>query len=151
MDTYSLIVVSDETAPVRRFEVRKDLVKRAAWGGGAVVVLLLALLVDYVRVRVDNSELDGLRAETIERRAQVQEFQATLEDVDSKLARLQEFERKVRTIANLPGAAASGGEDVTAVGQRDEAHGAFERAIACEERGGAQTDAGELLERLVKR
>jgi murein DD-endopeptidase MepM/ murein hydrolase activator NlpD len=117
MDTYSLIVVSDETAPVRRFEVRKDLVKRAIWGSGAVAALLLVLLVDYVRVRVDNSELDGLRAETIERRAQVAEFQETLEQVDGKLARLQEFERKVRTIANLPGATASGGEEVTAVGQ----------------------------------
>ena len=118
MDTYSLIVVSDETAPVRRFEIRKDLVKRAMWGGGTVAVLLLGLLVDYVRVRVDNSELDGLRVETIERRAQVEEFQETLDQVDGKLARLQEFERKVRTIANLPGATASGGEEVTAVGQR---------------------------------
>jgi murein DD-endopeptidase MepM/ murein hydrolase activator NlpD len=142
MDTYSLIVVSDETAPVRRFEVRKDLVKRAMWGGGAVAVLLLGFLVDYVRVRVDNSELDGLRAETIERRAQVAEFQETLEQVDGKLARLQEFERKVRTIANLPGATASGGEEVTAVGQRPD-EGASDASRRGE--GGLDDATGEEL------
>jgi murein DD-endopeptidase MepM/ murein hydrolase activator NlpD len=67
---------------------------------------------DYVRVRIDNAELEGLRAETIERRAQVAAFQEQLQNVDSKLSRLQEFERKVRIIANLPGSAGTGGDDV---------------------------------------
>ena len=111
MDTYSLIVVSDETSPVRRFEVRKDWLRRGAWLGGIAAVLLVGLFVDYVRVRVDNQELEGLRAETLERRAQVAAFQEQLQDVDGKLSRLQEFERKVRIIANLPGSAAAGGGD----------------------------------------
>jgi len=119
MDTFSLIVVSDETSPVRRYEVRKILVKRGLWAAGAIGVLLLALFVDYVRVRVDNRELDGLRAETIERRAQVEAFQQRMQAVDGQLSRLQELERKVRIIANLPGAAGTGGEDVTAVGGDD--------------------------------
>jgi murein DD-endopeptidase MepM/ murein hydrolase activator NlpD len=119
MDKYSLIVVSDETSPVRRFEIRKDLVRRSVWAAGVSAVLLLGLFVDYVRVRVDNRELDGLRKETIERRQQVAEFQAKLEVVDEHLAKLQEFERKVRIIANLPGSAASGGADITAVAPGD--------------------------------
>jgi hypothetical protein len=118
MDTFSLIVVTDETAPVRRFEFRKILVKRGLWGAGIFAFLFLALCVDYVRVRLDNRELDGLRAETIERRAQVTAFQGTLHSVDAQLARLQEFERKVRIIANLPGSAGTGGEEITAVGNR---------------------------------
>jgi murein DD-endopeptidase MepM/ murein hydrolase activator NlpD len=118
MDTFSLIVVSDETAPVRRFEIRKIFVKRGLWGAGVLAFLLLALCADYVRVRVDNRELNGLRAETIERREQVAAFQDTLQFVDAQLARLQEFERKVRIIANLPGSAGTGGEEITAVGNR---------------------------------
>ena len=51
MDTFSLIVVSDETSPVRRFELRKDLLKRGAVLGVLAVVLLLGLMVDYVRMR----------------------------------------------------------------------------------------------------
>jgi murein DD-endopeptidase MepM/ murein hydrolase activator NlpD len=116
MDTFSLIVVSDETSPVRRFEIRKILVKRGIWAAGVVAFLLLALFVDYVRMRVDNRELEGLRQETIERREQVAEFQSHLETVDGQLSRLQEFERKVRIIANLPGSAGTGGEEVTAAG-----------------------------------
>jgi murein DD-endopeptidase MepM/ murein hydrolase activator NlpD len=113
MDKYSLIVVSDETSPVRRFEIRKDFVRRSVWGAALLAVLLVGLIADYVRVRADNRELDGLRTETIERREQVAEFQARLETVDDRLAQLQEFERKVRIIANLPGSAGAGGTEVT--------------------------------------
>ncbi len=115
MDTFSLIVVSDETSPVRRYEIRKDLLKRSVVGAGLAAVLLLALFADYVRVRIDNAELEGLRAETIDRRAQVAAFQLRLQSVDGKLSRLQEFERKVRIIANLPGSAGIGGDDVREV------------------------------------
>jgi len=115
MDKFSLIVVSDETQPVRRFEVRKVMVKRAVAAAGVFVLAILALSVDYVRMRIDNRELDSLRSETIERRAQVAEFEKRLGDVDGNLAKLTELERKIRIIANLPGSSAAGGEDVTAV------------------------------------
>jgi murein DD-endopeptidase MepM/ murein hydrolase activator NlpD len=115
MDKFSLIVVSDETQPVRRFELRKVLLKRAIAGAGVFVLALVALSVDYVRMRIDNRELDGLRTETIERRAQVAEFEKRLGSVDGNLAKLTELERKIRIIANLPGSSAAGGEDVTAV------------------------------------
>ena len=116
MDRFSLIVVSDETSPVRRFEIRKITVKRAVIGAGVAALVGLGVAIDYVRVRIDNSELGALRAETSARRAQVAEFQRKLEGVDVKLSQLQEFERKVRIIANLPGSAATGGAEITAVG-----------------------------------
>jgi biotin carboxyl carrier protein len=116
MDTLSLIVVSDETSPVRRFELRKQLLKRAAIGAGIFVFVLLALSVDYVRLRIDNRELASLREETRQRREQVAAFEKAMSQVDGTLSKVQEFERKVRIIANLPGSAASGGEEVTAVG-----------------------------------
>jgi len=116
MDRYSIIVVAEETAPVRRFEVRKDLVRRLAWCAGGAALLLLAFLGDYIRVRVAYPELEKLRVEVADQQAQIESFDATLDGVRSKLAAIGEFERKVRIIANLPGAAATGGEDVTEVG-----------------------------------
>ena len=116
MDKYSLIVVSDETSPVRRYEIRKDLVRNGVIGSAVAVLILLGLVVDYVRVRIDNIELDGLRRETIERREQVAGFEEKLKGVDERLATLLEFERKVRIIANLPGSAGTGGAEITAVG-----------------------------------
>ena len=116
MERYSLIVVTDETAPIRRFDVRKDIVRRAIWGAAIAACLVVIGLVDYVRVRIDHVELEALRAETAQQQAQIESFDETLSDVEAKLARLRNFERKVRIIANLPGSVATGGEEVTAVG-----------------------------------
>jgi len=115
MDTLSVIVVSDETSPVRRFSLPKVMIKRAAIGAGIFAVTLLGLGIDYVRLRVDNHELASLRKETVEHRAQVAAFEKKMGEVDGRLEKISELERKVRIIANLPGAAASGGEEVTPV------------------------------------
>src|SRR5262245_6558486 len=115
MDTLSLIVVSDHTKPVRRFELRKILVKRALIGAGIFAATLLGLSIDYVRLRIDNHELASLRKETTERRAQVAAFEKKMGNVDARLTKLSELERKVRIIANLPGSKAAGGEEVTPI------------------------------------
>ena len=115
MDTLSLIVVSDHTKPVRRFELPKVLLKRAAIGAGIFALTLLGLGVDYVRLRIDNHELASLRKETVAQRAQVAAFEKKMGEVDGRLAKISELERKVRIIANLPGSVASGGDEVTAI------------------------------------
>jgi murein DD-endopeptidase MepM/ murein hydrolase activator NlpD len=116
MQRYSLIVVTDETQPIRRFDVARRTLVRAAQGVGLAALLLTFGLVDYVRVRMNHAELLRLRVETAEQRAKIESFDSTVSEVESRLARLAEFERKVRTIANLPGQAATGGEDIEQVG-----------------------------------
>ena len=116
MERYSLIVMTEETAPVRRFDVRKQLVKRALVGAAIAAAMLLLGLVDYVRLRVDHGELAGLRAETAEQRAKIEAFDARVAEVRKQLESVGEFERKVRVIANLPGSVATGGADVVEVG-----------------------------------
>jgi len=116
MDSYSIIVVAEETAPVRRFEVRKDLVRKLVWAAGGLALILTACLCDYIYVRIAHAELNRLRVEVAEQQAQIDSFDATLNGVRSTLANIGEFERKVRIIANLPGSAATGGEEVAEVG-----------------------------------
>jgi len=116
MDRYSIIVVAEETAPVRRFEIRKDLVRRLVWCAGVLAMLLTVCLGDYIRVRIAHGELGRLRVEVAEQRDQIDSFDVTLSGVRSTLANIGEFERKVRIIANLPGSAATGGEEVAEVG-----------------------------------
>jgi murein DD-endopeptidase MepM/ murein hydrolase activator NlpD len=116
MDSYSIIVVAEETAPVRRFEIRKDLVRRLVWVAGGLALLLTACLADYIYVRIAHAELNRLRVEVAEQQGQIDSFDATLNGVRSTLANIGEFERKVRIIANLPGSAATGGEEVAEVG-----------------------------------
>ena len=113
MERYSLIVVSDETSPIRRFDVRKASVRRALQAAAALAVVVLLGLVDYARVRYEHPELARLRAENAEQKATIDSFDEKVAGVNSALQRIEEFERKVRIIANLPGAAAVGGEDLT--------------------------------------
>jgi murein DD-endopeptidase MepM/ murein hydrolase activator NlpD len=115
MDRYTLIVVSDDRSPVRRFEVPKILVKRIAAGAGVLALLCLLATWDYWRKWADNLELDGLRIEAAEQREQIAGFQRTLADAEAELTRVKDLERKVRIIANLPGSAAVGGAGVAEI------------------------------------
>ena len=87
MDRYSIIVVAEETAPVRRFEIRKDLVRRLTWCAGVAAVLLTVFLGDYIRVRIAQTELDQLRVEVADQRDQIESFDTTLNSVRSTLRR----------------------------------------------------------------
>jgi murein DD-endopeptidase MepM/ murein hydrolase activator NlpD len=75
-------------------------------------VIGLAGVWDYWRLRADNAELAGLRVEALEQREQIQLFRDRLEQVDNQIARVTDLERKIRIIANLPGSAGVGGDDV---------------------------------------
>ena len=116
MERLSLIVVSDETSPIRRFDVRRTVVKRAVWGAGIAAALLLVALADWVNVRIQHADLERLRAENAEQQARIDSFDAAVAEVEATLGLVKEFERKVRVIANLPGSAAAGGTDVVEVG-----------------------------------
>jgi len=113
MDRYTLIVVSDDRSPVRRLQVPKHYVKRATWVAAGLVLLGLVATWDYWRKWADNAELAGLRIEAAEQREQIARFKQSLSEVESEMARVRDLERKVRIIANLPGAAAVGGAEVT--------------------------------------
>ncbi|MEE8476110.1 MAG: M23 family metallopeptidase [Myxococcota bacterium] len=116
MERYSLIVMTGETAPVRRYEVRRDVVYRVLWALGITAALLLIGFADYVRLRVEHPELDALRIETASQAAQIDAFESRVATVGARLDQVRELERKVRIIANLPGSAGTGGAAVVEVG-----------------------------------
>ena len=113
MDSYTVMVVLDAKSPVRRFQITRSKVKRIALGALTGVLVLALGLWDYVRVRADNADLDRLRVEVAEQNEQIRDFEDTLGSVNSELAKVRELERKIRIIANLPGAAGVGGAGVT--------------------------------------
>ncbi|HPG26955.1 MAG TPA: hypothetical protein PLW10_15060, partial [Myxococcota bacterium] len=112
MDSYTLIFVRDAHARPVQLAIPKKRVKQTVIGVVVAALVLLVGLWDYWRVRADNRELAGLRIEAMEQREQIALFESRLEKVDGALSRVGELERKVRIIANLPGSAGVGGEDV---------------------------------------
>jgi len=103
-DRITVIVVPDETSPVRRFQVPRALLRHGIWIVALVAMLFTAGLVDYVRLRVEAVEVEQLRAETRRHRENLLELTDDVSVLERELARVQEFERKVRVIADLPAA-----------------------------------------------
>lgn len=113
MESYKLILLRDQLARPVQIAVPRALPKIAG-GVAAFLALVFAVAVwDYWRLRADNVELDGLRAEVLEQREQITLFRTRLATVDDEITKVAELERKVRIIANLPGATGVGGEGVT--------------------------------------
>ena len=115
MEFYTIMLVVDARSPVKRFQIAKATVRKACIGLGVAAAILAAGLWDYVRLRADNAELGSLRVEVAEQQEQIDGFEKTLTTAENQLDEVRELERKVRIIANLPGAAGVGGEDVTAL------------------------------------
>jgi murein DD-endopeptidase MepM/ murein hydrolase activator NlpD len=65
---------------------------------------MLAGGVDYVRLRLDAAELARLRRQTVQHRGELDTLAGSLASLEEEFGRLWEFERKVRVIADLPGA-----------------------------------------------
>jgi hypothetical protein len=112
MDSYTLIWVRDARSRPVQYSIPKPRVKQAAIGALVAGLIGLVLVWDYWRLRADNAELAGLRVEAFEQREQIALFRNRLDEVDGQLERVIELERKVRIIANLPGTAGVGGEDL---------------------------------------
>jgi murein DD-endopeptidase MepM/ murein hydrolase activator NlpD len=113
MKQYTLILVGDETTPIRRTQISEVAIKRMA---GALVVAIVVLAIggwDYLRARADNAELADLRVQSKEQTAEMERVRNALDEMNQEMQLVSELERKVRIIANLPGSAGVGGEDVT--------------------------------------
>ena len=120
MDRYSLIVVTDETSPIRRLDIRRVVIHRALAGLAVLVLLGGVGIVDWVLLRIDQPEFIQLRERAEGDRAKIEAFETELAALTEELQRVREFERKVRIIANLPGAAgAGGGGDVEIIETED--------------------------------
>jgi murein DD-endopeptidase MepM/ murein hydrolase activator NlpD len=115
MDSYNLIWVKDAHSRPVQISIPKRRVRDAAIAAIIVVLIGAVAVWDYWRLRADNAELADLRIEATEQREQIALFGTRLADVDGQLERVAELERKVRIIANLPGAAGVGGDDLVEI------------------------------------
>lgn len=110
MEAYKLIWLKDAHARPVQLSIPKRRVRRAAIAAGIAALIVGAMAFDYFRLRGDIAELASLRAEAGTQREQIAAFRARIQEVDTRLAKVADLERKVRIIANLPGAVGVGGE-----------------------------------------
>jgi murein DD-endopeptidase MepM/ murein hydrolase activator NlpD len=113
MKHYTLMLVGDETSPIRRLQLSAETIKRLVWGLGVAVLVFTVGTWDYYRTKIDNAELSDLRVQSKEHTAEMSRVRIALDEMTNKMAGVRELERKVRIIANLPGSSAVGGDEIT--------------------------------------
>lgn len=105
-DQLTLILMGDETEPVRRFHVGRSRIRNLAIAaGGALALVVLAavgLAIDYARLRIERPEVNALRTQAALQEGELVRLQERLARLDASFAELHELERKVRIIADLP-------------------------------------------------
>ena len=119
MDRYTVMLVPAGAGAVRRFEIQRIWLRRLGITALVLASAITAVAIDWVHLRRQADELARLRVETATQRDQLQGYDEQIRgysekvrEVETQLASLREFERKVRIIANLP--AASGGSPADA-------------------------------------
>ncbi len=100
-DVVTFMYVPGRSGRIRRYSVPRNWLRRASIAGVVLSVLMLGLGVDYVRARHQLGELDYLRNETAAQRDQIQAYSDRVTEIADHLARVSQFDRKLRVITNL--------------------------------------------------
>ncbi len=59
------------------------------------------MIYDYANLRIELKELNNLRKETTEQKIQIQAFSSKVGDLEDQMAKLRQFDKKLRIIADL--------------------------------------------------
>ncbi|HEU4430267.1 MAG TPA: peptidoglycan DD-metalloendopeptidase family protein [Myxococcota bacterium] len=98
----TLLVMAGETSPVRRLRIRRAWFKQGAIGAAVAFALFSLASVDYIRLRIDATDVERMRAETKRQREEIDALKGDLGGIAQQFEEIRELERKVRVIANLP-------------------------------------------------
>lgn len=94
---FTVIVVSDHSQAVRKFRVPRLWLRKAAYGGGAVGLLLLIVAVHYFSLLASASENGVLKEENAQLRSQILLVQEKVAHISATLDRVERFDAKLRT------------------------------------------------------
>jgi murein DD-endopeptidase MepM/ murein hydrolase activator NlpD len=81
--------------------IRKKSIKIALYLSAFVLLSITFFFCDYIQVKKKAFEVARLRQQTEVQRSQIHFFSSKIEDLEKKLSKLKEFDRRVRILANL--------------------------------------------------
>jgi murein DD-endopeptidase MepM/ murein hydrolase activator NlpD len=99
--TFTVIVVPDNSAEVRRFRVRRNLLTQLVAVAGALAALFLIGTIHYVKVSRDASENRYLREENLTLQTQLKTIRERIDHIGTTLDRVERFDQKLRAITLL--------------------------------------------------
>jgi len=97
----TLFLLTNDGSKSRQWKATVKQLKIAGGIALAVMLILTFVVVDYSRLKYNTSELYSLRKENTGQRIELQSFAAKIRELESKVASLSVFDRKLRIIANI--------------------------------------------------
>jgi hypothetical protein len=100
-DDLNILFFGHTTFGIRRFKIRKESLRIAAYVCILLQLSVTFFLCDYIQVRKKTFLLNQLRQESQVQKSHIQLFSTRIEELEKKLARLKDIDQKIRIIANL--------------------------------------------------
>jgi murein DD-endopeptidase MepM/ murein hydrolase activator NlpD len=98
---FNILIFGHKTSRSRHLRIHRKTFKVVLYLFAFTLLLTTFFFCDYIQVRKKAFELSQLRKEAQTQRSQIQFFSARIEDLETQLSKLKDFDRKIRVIANL--------------------------------------------------
>jgi hypothetical protein len=100
-DCLNILIFTDATLGIRRLRIQRESLKILFFIFLFFQLSITFFLCDYIQVKRKEFHLNQLRQEAQLQKAQIQLFAAKTEELEKKLSKLKDFDRRIRIVANL--------------------------------------------------
>ncbi|MEK6530962.1 MAG: peptidoglycan DD-metalloendopeptidase family protein [Deltaproteobacteria bacterium] len=115
---YSIVILSNDASRPRQINLPLRVLRFSGVAAAVLFFLVAFVVIDYVGLKGIEAEVSGLRKENTEQRIELQGFSSRIRELDTQLARLVNFDKKLRIIANIDEPKAQAQEKVMGIGGR---------------------------------
>lgn len=98
---FTLFVLTNDASKPRQFKVPVKTFKVAGAVSAFFCLILAFMLFDYIRLKAASIELSGLKKENTAQRLELQGFAGKIKELEVQLAKLNLFDKKIRSIAKI--------------------------------------------------
>jgi murein DD-endopeptidase MepM/ murein hydrolase activator NlpD len=99
--SYTVIVVSDHNAPVKRYHIQKSYLVQLGVGLVLLAGVALGATIHYLHISQDAAENRILRDENLTLRTQLKSVRERIEHIGTTLDRVERFDQKLRAVTML--------------------------------------------------
>jgi murein DD-endopeptidase MepM/ murein hydrolase activator NlpD len=100
-DYFNVLIFGQKTSKTRHLRIHKKTFKIGLYLLTFGLLCTIFFLCDYIQVRKKTFELNQLRQQTQEQKSKIHFFASKIEDLEKRLSRLKDFDKRIRIIANL--------------------------------------------------
>ncbi len=97
----TILFFPSKTAGVKKFRLSQFTIKCIFFSITMVMIALGFMVYDYANIKFERLELENLKEGTRRQKIHIQSFANKINSLESQIARLKQFDRKLRVIANL--------------------------------------------------